>query len=745
MSLISLVGAGKDYGIRTLFSDLELHVGPRERLGLIGPNGAGKSTLLKVLAGREPLDRGERRCSSKLNVVLLDQEPDLDPARTVLEEVFAAGGERLALLREHEELSLGLAADPASDTLLARLSSCNHRMDSCNAWDLERDCREVLERLGIGGGSDLLGRRVGELSGGNRRRVALAAALVAQPEVLLLDEPTNHLDAEGVEWLQGWLDRFAGALVLVTHDRYLLDRVTRRIVAVERGEARPYEGNYATYLERRAEEEASEQASAAKFRGSLRRELAWLRQGPKARSTKQKARLQRIEAMREAPTRQAKGQVSLASTARRIGKQAITAEGLCVGVPASESAGESPGAGVHRPAGTAIAATSPQPVMTAAAKAIADGAPSPAESASAAEPAGATRPSAQASGADAPAPRLLLRDFSYDFSPEDRVGIIGPNGVGKSSLLEVIAGRREPSAGTLELGSTVKLAYFDQHSEVLLADRAQRKVIEVVQEAASRVEVDGVELSASQLLERFLFPPAQQHQPVAKLSGGERRRLHLCRLLIEAPNVLLLDEPTNDLDVHTLGVLEDFLEDFRGCVVVVSHDRWFLDRTVDRLFCFRDGQLERFEGNYSSYLERQQVLERQQTAAARADGGAARAGVGGRGREALGQRTGSGASMPEAAAGAADPEGPAANYNHLASTKPTPPRRRSFKENRELETIERDLPLWEERRRILETSLANPAGGDYSQLEALTHELAELVEQIHSAEERWLELSERPS
>ena len=649
MSLISLVGAGKDYGIRTLFSDLELHVGPRERLGLIGPNGAGKSTLLRVLAGREPLDRGERRCSGRLNVVLLDQEPDLDPTRTVLEEVFAAGGERLALLREHEELSLALAADPASDTLLARLSSCNHRMDSCNAWDLERDCREVLERLGIGGGSELLGRRVGELSGGNRRRVALAAALVAQPEVLLLDEPTNHLDAEGVEWLQGWLDRFAGALVLVTHDRYLLDRVARRIVAVERGEARPYEGNYATYLERRAEEEASEQASAAKFRGSLRRELAWLRQGPKARSTKQKARLQRIEAMREAPSRQVKGQVSLASTARRIGKQAITAEGLAVAVPVSTAAAQT--------------------------------------------------------GA-----RLLLRDFSYDFSPEDRVGIIGPNGVGKSSLLEVIAGRRDPCAGSLELGSTVKLAYFDQHSEVLLADRAQRKVIDVVQEAASRVEVDGVELSASQLLERFLFPPAQQHQPVAKLSGGERRRLHLCRLLIEAPNVLLLDEPTNDLDVHTLGVLEDFLEDFRGCVVVVSHDRWFLDRTVDRLFCFRDGQLERFEGNYSSYLERQQA------AAGRPAGGAARAG---------------------SAAAASSINRPAA--------KPTPPRRRSFKENRELESIERDLPLWEERRSSLETSLANPSGGDYGQLETLTHELAELVERIHSAEERWLELSERPN
>jgi ATP-binding cassette subfamily F protein uup len=696
VSLISLVGAGKDYGIRTLFSDLELHVGPRERLGLIGPNGAGKSTLLRVLAGREPLDRGERRCSGRLNVVLLDQEPDLDPTRTVLEEVFAAGGERLALLREHEELSLALAADPNSDTLLARLGSCNARMDSCNAWDLERDCREVLERLGIGGASELLGRRVGELSGGNRRRVALAAALVAQPEVLLLDEPTNHLDAEGVEWLQGWLDRFPGALVLVTHDRYLLDRVARRIVAVERGEARPYEGNYATYLERRAEEEASEQASAAKFRGSLRRELAWLRQGPKARSTKQKARLQRIEAMREAPTRQVKGQVSLASTARRIGKQAITAEGLTVAVP----------------------------IARAAAKGDAERAPSRGERATALTQPEHPTTSGQGSDAEAPAPRLLLRDFSYDFSPEDRVGIIGPNGVGKSSLLEVIAGRRAPSAGKLELGSTVKLAYFDQHSEVLLADRAQRKVIEVVQEAASRVEVDGVELSASQLLERFLFPPAQQHQPVAKLSGGERRRLHLCRLLIEAPNVLLLDEPTNDLDVQTLGVLEDFLEDFRGCVVVVSHDRWFLDRTVDRLFCFRDGQLERFEGNYSSYLERQQAAA---------------------GRSAGGQRAGSASSGLEAGVVATEPKGPALAGNGRPSAQTAPPRRRSFKENRELETIERDLPLWEERRRSLETSLASPGGGDYSQLETLTHELAELVERIHGAEERWLELSERPT
>ena len=634
MSLISLVEAGKDFGIRTLFEGLTLHVGEGERLGLIGPNGAGKSTLLKVLAGHEPLGSGQRRCAPRTRVVLVDQEPELDPDHTVLEQVFAGSGEKMTLLRQHTALSQAVADAPDDATTLARLSDLHGRMDQLNAWGLEQQCREVLERLGIGDTD----RKVGDLSGGYRKRVALAAALVAEPDVLLLDEPTNHLDANGVEWLQSYLDRFPGALVLVTHDRYVLDRVTRRIVEVDRGLARSYAGNYSTYLTHKAEEEASEVASAAKFKGTLRRELAWLRQGPKARSTKQKARIQRIEAMREAPQRQSRGQVSLATSSRRLGKRAITAEALGV------NAGEGPEA------------------------------------------------------------RSLLRQFSYDFSPEDRIGIIGPNGVGKSSLLEVIAGRRQPSSGSLELGATVKLAYFDQHSDVLL--KPDQKVLEVVQAAASRVSVDGEELSASQLLERFLFPPAQQHQPVAKLSGGERRRLHLCRLLIEAPNVLLLDEPTNDLDVQTLSVLEDFLEDFRGCVVVVSHDRYFLDRTVDRLFCFENGELQRFEGNYSAYLE---------TSAARQE--AARL---------------ASATQPAQAASRSERPEPAGT---------TTPRRRSFKESRELADLETQLPLWEEQRRQLELALG-AGGSDYAALEELTQQLAQLSERIHGGEERWLALSE---
>jgi ATP-binding cassette subfamily F protein uup len=530
-----------------------------------------------------------------------------------------------------EALALAHREGRDDSQLLAELGALNGRMDQSQAWGLEQQIREVLQRLGIAD----IHRPVGDLSGGYRKRVALAAALVADPEVLLLDEPTNHLDADGVQWLQDYLQRFAGALVLITHDRYVLDQVTRRIVEVDRGEARTHEGNYASYLGRKAEAEADAAASEAKLKGVLRRELEWLRRGPKARSTKQKARIQRIEALQQAPKRQQRGELVLASERRRLGKQVIEAEALAIWAEAD---------------------------------------------------------------------RPLLRNFSYAFNPEDRVGIIGPNGSGKSSLLDLIAGRRELQQGSLVLGSTVRLAYFDQHSHTVLAETdpagRERRLIDVVSEAAQQVKLGGSTLSASQLLERFLFPPAQQHQPVARLSGGERRRLHLCRLLIEAPNVLLLDEPTNDLDVQTLSVLEDFLEDFQGCVVIVSHDRYFLDRTVDRLFSFEDGELKRFEGNYSDYLETR-----------------ANARVEPRPRPAA-----PGQSKPRS----------------------DQPRRRSYKESRELERLESELPVLEARRHELEQRLSAGAS-DYTSIETLSQELAELSARIERGEERWLELSELPA
>jgi ATP-binding cassette subfamily F protein uup len=512
--------------------------------------------------------------------------------------------------------------------LLSELGELSQTMDEEDAWSLEQQCREVLQKLGIGD----LQRPVEDLSGGYRKRVGLASALVACPDVLLLDEPTNHLDAAAIEWLQSWLDRYPGALVLVTHDRYVLDRVTRRMVEVDQGRARTYQGNYSTFLQHKAEEDASEAASAAKFRGVLRRELAWLRQGPKARSTKQRARLQRIETMREEKPSQAKDKLEMASVSRRIGKQVIEAEAL--GVTANGH----------------------------------------------------------------PDGQRLLDNFSYSFSPEDRVGILGPNGSGKSTLLDLIAGRRQATEGTLRLGETIHIGYLDQHTDAFDQGKGlERKVIEFVEEAASRIDLGGEQVTASQLLERFLFPPAQQHSPLSKLSGGERRRLTLCRMLVQAPNVLLLDEPTNDLDVQTLSVLEDFLEDFRGCVIVVSHDRYFLDRTVDRLFCFENGRLKRFEGNYSEFLEQQKQEERTQAVA----------------------------PTPT---------------KERQPRKPTSegPRRRSFKETKELDQLDSKLPQLEQQRSALETQIA----GHCDDITSRSLELAELISTIEQAEERWLELSE---
>ena len=636
MSLISLVDASKDFGIRTLFADLTLHIREGDRLGLIGPNGSGKSTLLKVLAGEEPLGEGERRCSSRLSVELVGQESSVDPGLTVLEQVLAGCGEKRDLLLRFSELSEAVADNPDNSTLLAELGVLSQKMDESEAWSLEQQCQEVLQRLGI---TDLHSP-VEALSGGYRKRVGLASALVACPDVLLLDEPTNHLDAAAVEWLQSWLDRYPGAVVLVTHDRYVLDRVTRRIVEVELGEARSIDGNYSAYLQRKAEQNLADAAAAAKFKSVLRRELAWLRQGPKARSTKQKARLQRIDDMRTAPTKQSRAQLEMASVSRRIGKVAIEAEHLSVSANGNK---------------------------------------------------------------DGP---FLLSDFSYSFSPEDRVGIIGPNGSGKSTLLDLIAGRRQPTCGSLQIGETVHLGYLDQHTDVLSDGKGlERKVIDFVEEAASTIDLGHEQLSASQLLERFLFPPAQQHSPLSKLSGGERRRLSLCRMLIQAPNVLLLDEPTNDLDVQTLSVLEDLLEDFRGCVVVVSHDRYFLDRTVDRLFCFESGRLQRFEGNYSEFLDHRRDLEK---------------------------------AHNETLAAQETAQRPAKSASKRVSLQENKPKRRTFKESKELERLDSNLPALEERKQELEQAIASGRGD----LSSLSLELAALLDSLHASEERWLELSE---
>ncbi len=631
--LISLINASKDFGIKNLFRNLNLHINKKERLGLIGPNGSGKSTLLKVIAGVEPLLEGERQCSSSLKISLVGQETTYESEKSILEEVLEGCGEKRKLLLNFSELSRKIAQNPQDENLLKKLGQASELMDTAGAWNLEQQCQDILRRLGI---KDL-DKPVKELSGGYRKRVGLASALVSQPDVLLLDEPTNHLDASAVEWLQNWLDNYQGALVLITHDRYVLDRVTTRMIEINNGEARKYSGNYRQFLQQKVEQEQSEVSTKKKFQGVLRKELAWLRQGPKARSTKQKARIQRIAEMQAKPNVQAKAQLEMNSLSRRIGKIVIEAER--VGLLRNDTKNSS----------------------------------------------------------------VLLDDFTYSFSPEDRVGIIGPNGSGKSSLLDLIAGKRLPSSGKIKIGETVHIGYLDQHTNDLnQGNGLNRKVIEFVEEAAVRINHGGSQITASQLLEKFLFPPSQQHSPLSKLSGGEKRRLTLCKMLIQAPNVLLLDEPTNDLDIETLSVLEDFLEDFKGCVVVVSHDRYFLDRTIDRIFNFENSKLERHEGNYTRFMELKTL------------------------DDSNNQKK----------------EFKISNLKNELQKESKPKNnsnRLSYKEARELKDLNNKLPLLDEKKILLEKKIS---GSECSNISELSNELAELIESIQESEDRWLELSD---
>ena len=634
--LISLVNASTDFGIKNLFKNLDLQINKKERLGLIGPNGSGKSTLLRVIAGIEPLMEGERRCLSSLRISLVGQETSYNSEKSILEEVLEGCGEKRKLLLNFSQLSRKIAQYPEDEDLLKKLGQASELMDAAEAWNLEQQCQDVLRRLGI---KDL-DKPVKELSGGYRKRVGLAAALVSKPDVLLLDEPTNHLDASAVEWLQNWLDHYEGALVLITHDRYVLDRITNRMVEINNGEARKYSGNYREFLQQKVEQEQSEASTKKKFQGVLRKELAWLRQGPKARSTKQKARIQRIAEMQAKPKSHVKANLEMNSLSRRIGKIAIEAEGV--------------GLSLHN----------------------------------------------KNNNLD------LLYDFTYSFSPEDRVGIIGPNGSGKSTLLDLIAGKRLPTSGEMRLGETVHIGYLDQHTNDLnQGSGLNRKVIEFVEEAALRIDHGGKQITASQLLEKFLFPPSQQHSPLVKLSGGEKRRLALCKMLIQAPNVLLLDEPTNDLDIQTLSVLEDFLDDFKGCVVVVSHDRYFLDRTIDRIFNFENGHLCRYEGNYSRFLDQKILEERNNETKKRAKI----------------------VNNPQNKRG-----------QEIKLVPKNDPRRLSFKEARELKELDLRLPMLEKKKIYLEKKISD-SDVDISEI---SHQLAELIESIQEYEDRWIELSE---
>ncbi|MEC1502369.1 ABC-F family ATP-binding cassette domain-containing protein [Bacillus sonorensis] len=620
MSILKAEGLYKTYGDKTLFDHISFHIEENERIGLIGPNGTGKSTLLKVIAGNESTEKGVLTRSGSLHTEFLHQEPDLDGGQTVLEYIYSGDSVMMRTMRMYEKALQELNASPEDPEKQKNLLAAQGKMDEHGAWDANTAAKTILTKLGVGD----VAKDVGTLSGGQKKRVAIAKTLIQPADLLILDEPTNHLDNETIEWLEGYLSGYPGSVVLVTHDRYFLNRVTNRIYELDRGRLYTYKGNYEVFLEKRAEREALAEQNETKRQNLLRRELAWLRRGAKARSTKQKARIQRVEELKEQDAPEAASSLDFAIGSYRLGKQVIEAEGV----------------GISRGG------------------------------------------------------KQLIAGFQELIVPGDRVGIIGPNGIGKTTLLNALAGRFEPEAGSITIGQTVRIGYYTQdHSE--MDDTLQ--VMEYIKETAEIVKTaDGQVISAEQMLERFLFPRRMQRSYIRKLSGGEKRRLYLLKVLMEEPNVLFLDEPTNDLDTETLGVLEDYLEKFPGVVITVSHDRYFLDRVVDRLLVFQgNGIISRFHGSYSEYMEKQKELNRQKPAA-----------------------------------------------EESAPAKPEKKKRKklSYKDQLEWEGIEDKIALLEEKHKQLEEEIA-AAGSDFETIQSLMEEQNKTAAELDEAMERWTELS----
>ncbi|HEY8462252.1 MAG TPA: ABC-F family ATP-binding cassette domain-containing protein [Blastocatellia bacterium] len=641
MNILSLENVSKTYGIKPLFESVSFGMDESDKVGVIGPNGSGKSTLLRVIAGEEPPDAGRVVVAGDKIVAYLSQNPPYDPDQTVIEAVFTGGNEalrrKLDLIREYEEACARLAEGGGSDEkLMNRVADLTRLLETSGAWRLETEAKAILARLGV---SDLRAR-MSSLSGGQRKRVAIAHSLIIEPDLLIMDEPTNHLDAETVEWLENYLAEFKGALLLVTHDRYFLDRVTNRMLEIDRGRTRMYAGNYGHYLEKKEEEEERQAAEAQKLKQMARRELEWLRRGPKARATKARARIDRanelIRQSRQAATEiAAKRSLDIEFESSRLGGKILGLRGI----------GKSYGG------------------------------------------------------------RAIISDFNYQFKRGDRIGVIGPNGAGKTTLLEIIAGRVEPDAGEIEAGKTLVVGYYDQENREF--DESQR-LIDYVKDVAERIKtVDGDWITASQMLDRFLFPPAMQYQPIATLSGGERRRLYLLKVLMGAPNLLLLDEITNDLDIATLSALEDYLETFPGCLLVVSHDRYFLDRTVDYIFRFEGaGEIREYPGDYSAFME---IRDRENAEKALTETAA---------KPAAKQREGTMPAQDSAAK-----------------------RKLSFKERRELEELEARIPAAEARKAEIEREL-DANSSDHVLVQKLYEELQSLNERLDGDLNRWAELAE---
>lgn len=594
MNILTAEQITKSYAERKLLDRVSFSMQEGEKIGIIGINGTGKSTLLKILAGTEEADEGSVILGNHVVIRYLPQNPEFPPEAGVLETV-------LKYREAHEE-----------------------------TWDKEGEARRMLTRLGIPD----FEQKVGELSGGQRKRLALAAVLLSPADILILDEPTNHLDNGMADWLEQFLKSWKGSLIMVTHDRYFLDSVCNRIVEIDKGKLYSYQAGYSGYLALKAEREEMEAASERKRQSILRVELEWIRRGARARSTKQKAHIQRYEALKNqsGPVQDAKAQIS--SVSSRMGRTTVELEHL------SKQYGE----------------------------------------------------------------KVLFCDFSYIFLKRDRVGFIGANGCGKTTLMKIIAGLEQADTGRIEVGQTVKIGYYAQ--ELLDMDSSLR-VIDYIKEGAEYVRTEDGLVSASGMLERFLFSPDMQYSPIGKLSGGEKRRLRLLRVLMEAPNVLILDEPTNDLDITTMTVLEDYLDHYEGIVITVSHDRYFLDRTVNRIFAFEAGSLRQYEGGYTDYARRKEEETRTDREEA----------VGAGRRKTEGKGTGN--------------EKPRGNRKLKFS----------WQEQKDYETIEEEIAALEEKSASLEEEM-NRSASDFVRLNQLAGEKEETERALEEKMERWMYLEE---
>ncbi|MEK4029038.1 ABC-F family ATP-binding cassette domain-containing protein [Pseudobacillus sp. FSL P4-0506] len=623
MRALTVQDMSKSYGEKLLFDEITFSIAEKERAGLIGVNGTGKSSLLKIVAGKDMPDSGEIVCPNDYTIAYLEQEPEMNPELTVMDQVFLSDAPVIQLLKEYESTLKQLEQDPQDQEVAEQLFELQKQMDALGAWEANTNAEAILTRLGIPDFS----RKISELSGGQKKRVALAQVLIETPDLLILDEPTNHLDYETIRWLEEYLSKYSGAVLLVTHDRYFLDRVTNRMFELDHGRLYTYKGNYQDYIAAKAEREEQQAAEEDKRRNLYRRELAWMRRGAKARTTKQKARIGRFEqlegALGQGPKKE---QVDLSVKGSRLGKQVFELRNV------SKSF---------------------------------DG-------------------------------QAILKDFNLLVKPGDRFGVIGKNGSGKSTFMNLLAGKLPFDCGEMITGQTVKIAYYTQERTDM--DENMR-IIAYIRESAEIITTKtGEKISAAQMLERFLFPMHAHGTPIYKLSGGEKRRLYLLKLLMTQPNVLLLDEPTNDLDTETLTVLEDYLEDFPGVVITVSHDRYFLDKTADRLLIFEgDGVIGSYYGQYSDYLAEQAMAEKLEEAPVK--------------------------------------------ETKVEPVREKPKKKLSYHEQREWETIEEEIAKVEDRIVQADEEL-EAVGSDFEKAQQLSMELEQLNEKLEQLIERWSYLSE---